>query len=133
MKYFGHQPLDALVTALSTGATRGQKNVRLPRTAQNCAILDILSSYGLIHGWSEHKKDLCVDLRYVHGRPALRAIRRVSKSQKRVYMRARQLDQGSPYWNLNILSTDQGILAHTDAWVSNLGGEHLLEVNGSLS
>lgn len=131
MKYFGHQPLDALVTALSTGATLKQTKVSLPHTAQNSAILSLLSSHGLLHGWIL-EKNLCVaTLRYVDGKSALRTIRRISKSQKRVYLRARQLDQGTPYWNLKVLSTDHGILSHTEAWILNLGGEHLLEVNGS--
>ena len=69
------------------------------------------------------KKNLCVaTLRYVDGNLLCVLFVGSLNLKKRVYLRARQLDQGTPYWNLKVLSTDHGILSHTEAWILNLGG-----------
>jgi len=75
------------------------------------------------------KKDVVVHLRYgADNKSAIRSIKRVSKSGRRVYKKMKNIPLVNQGLGVAILSTSQGLLTDKDARRLNLGGEVVCEI-----
>lgn len=104
-----------------------KENVDVPASNTVKAILEILKKENYIDTFKEieDKKQgiLRVYLKYISAKPAIRKIRRVSKSSLRVYVRRDKVPSVLRGKGLAIISTSRGILTDKEARDAGLGGE----------
>jgi len=74
------------------------------------------------------KKNLVVELKYVEGEPAIRELKRVSKSGLRKYAGVTNLPKHYNGLGVSILSTSKGVMTDFSARQQHVGGEVLCTV-----
>ena len=136
-------PMDILSNALSMllNASRSRRSrVLLPAHAGGNSkrvreVLRLLTNEGYLEGLSpvasssKRQQGVIARLKYnARGEPAIRALFRVSKSSRRVYVGVSALWQPPAGASLLVLSTPQGLRSDRDARRFNVGGEILIGV-----
>jgi small subunit ribosomal protein S8 len=97
-------------------------------------VLNVLKQEGYIIDYSEIESDnqvvrlLKVDLKYYQGEPAIREIKRYSKSGRRVYSALSKLPKSFGGLGVLVLSTSKGVMSDYEARTTHVGGEVLCEV-----
>jgi small subunit ribosomal protein S8 len=74
------------------------------------------------------KKNLIVELKYLDGEPALRELKRVSKSGLRKYSKAAAIPKHYNGLGISIISTSKGVMSDFAARQQQVGGEILCTV-----
>ncbi len=74
------------------------------------------------------KKNLVIELKYLEGEPAIRELKRVSKSGLRKYAKATALPKHYNGLGISILSTSKGVMTDFSARQQQVGGEVLCTV-----
>ena len=74
------------------------------------------------------KKDLVIELKYLDGEPAIRELKRVSKSGLRKYAKAAALPKHYNGLGISIVSTSKGVMTDFAARQQQVGGEILCTV-----
>lgn len=108
-------------------------HVTIPSSRVIESILTILQQKGFIENFKpfkdEAKKFVRVHLKYeAPNKPAIRNLRRISKSSLRVYVSIDDLKRVLNGMGTAILSTSHGIMADDEARKKHVGGEVLCEV-----
>lgn len=108
-------------------------HVTIPSSKIVEAILSILHHKGFIENFKTfqdgHKKFVRVHLKYeAPNKPAIRHLRRISKSSLRIYSGIDDVRRVLNGMGIAILSTSQGIMTDEDARKKHVGGEILCEV-----
>lgn len=109
----------------------GKKNVDLPMTKVNSAILEVLKKENFISDYTteEKKRTINVSLKYDENRkPAITEVKRLSKLSKRIYSGSTEIHSVKNGYGLLVVSTPQGIMSGKDAKENNLGGELMFEI-----
>ncbi len=91
-------------------------------------ILRVLKQEGFIRayknvGENAVAKAFRVYLKYVHKRPAMTQLIRVSKPGKREYRKAKELPRVLSGLGLAIVTTSKGVMSERDAYRQRIGGE----------
>ena len=106
--------------------------VVVPYSNLKAEIARLLEARGYIMSFERKgrkvRKFLEIKLRYDGGRPALTALRRVSKPSRRLYVRRRELRPVRQGFGTAIVSTSKGLMSGEDARKAGLGGEVIAEV-----
>ena len=108
-------------------------HVTIPSSKLVEAILNILQQNGYIDNFKGfqdgHKKFVRVHLKYeAPNQPAIRNLRRISKSSLRIYTGIGDVRRVLNGMGIAILSTSQGIMTDAEARKKHVGGEVLCEV-----
>lgn len=74
------------------------------------------------------KKNLVVELKYIDGEPAMREVKRVSKSGLRKYAKVSNLPKHYNGLGVSIVSTSKGVMTDFSARQQQVGGEVLCTV-----
>jgi len=74
------------------------------------------------------KKSLVIELKYLDGEPAIRELKRVSKSGLRKYAKASALPKHYNGLGISIVSTSKGVMTDFAARQQQVGGEILCTV-----
>ena len=74
------------------------------------------------------KKDLVLELKYIDGEPAVRELKRVSKSGLRKYSKVSALPKHYNGLGISIVSTSKGVMTDFAARQQQVGGEVLCTV-----
>lgn len=74
------------------------------------------------------KKNLVIELKYLDGEPAIRELKRVSKSGLRKYAKADALPKHYNGLGISIVSTSKGVMTDFAARQQQVGGEVLCTV-----
>jgi small subunit ribosomal protein S8 len=74
------------------------------------------------------KKTLVLELKYVEGEPAVRELKRISKSGLRKYSKVDKLKKHYNGLGISILSTSKGVMTDFAARQQHVGGEILCTV-----
>ena len=74
------------------------------------------------------KRTLVIELKYVDGEPAVRELKRVSKSGLRKYSKVGKLQKHYNGLGISILSTSKGVMSDFAARQAHVGGEVLCTV-----
>lgn len=74
------------------------------------------------------KKNLTIELKYIDGEPAIRELKRVSKSGLRKYSKVTNLPKHYNGLGISILSTSKGVMTDFAARQQQVGGEVLCTV-----
>ena len=126
-------PVGDMITRIRNAQMRTSSNVSIPNSKFRVKILEVLkqegyiSSYEILSG-SNNKESLLVDLKYHHGLPVIKEIKRVSKPGRRIYAKASSIPRIQNGLGLAIVSTSIGIMSDNDARAKNVGGEIICRV-----
>jgi len=74
------------------------------------------------------KKNLVIELKYLDGEPAIRELKRVSKSGLRKYAKVAALPKHYNGLGISIVSTSKGVMTDFNARQQQVGGEVLCTV-----
>ena len=126
-------PIGDMITRIRNAQLRALYNVKIPSSKFRAKILDVLKQEGYISNYkllpdSKNKSSLVVDLKYYHGLPVIKEIKRVSRPGRRVYARADSIPKIQNGLGLAIVSTSMGIMSDSDARMKNVGGEIICRV-----
>ena len=127
-------PVGDMITRIRNAQLRALNNVTIPSSKFRTRILDILKQEGYIANYrilsnnKNKKESLLVDLKYSHGVPVIKEIKRVSKPGRRIYAKADSIAKIQNGLGLAIISTSMGIMSDTDAKTKNIGGEIICRV-----
>ena len=106
--------------------------VKMPNSNLLNNICAVLEEEGFIrtHRVEEKdgKKDLVIELKYLDGEPAIRELKRVSKSGLRKYAKAAALPKHYNGLGISIVSTSKGVMTDFAARQQQVGGEILCTV-----
>lgn len=107
--------------------------VTLPASNLLVGIAKVLEEEGFVkaHRVEElegNRRNLVIELKYVEGEPAVREIKRVSKSGLRKYSNVGNLQKHYNGLGISILSTSKGIMSDFTARQEHVGGEVLCTV-----
>lgn len=107
--------------------------VTLPSSNLLVSIANVLEEEGFIktHRVEElegNRRNLVIELKYVEGEPAIRELKRVSKSGLRKYSNVENLQKHYNGLGISILSTSKGVMSDFAARQAHVGGEVLCTV-----
>lgn len=106
--------------------------VNMPYSGLLANICKVLESEGFIRTYRVEeegsKKNLVVELKYIDGEPAVRELKRVSKSGLRKYSPVAKLQKHYNGLGISIVSTSKGVMTDFEARQQNVGGEVLCTV-----
>ncbi len=106
--------------------------VTMPFSGLLVAMCKVLEEEGFIrtHRITEDgaKKSLVIELKYIEGEPAIRELKRVSKSGLRKYSKASALPKHFNGLGISIVSTSKGVITDFSARQQQVGGEILCTV-----
>ena len=127
-------PVGDMITRIRNAQLRALNNVTIPSSKFRTRILDVLKQEGYIANYrilsnnKNRKESLLVDLKYSHGVPVIKEIKRVSKPGRRIYAKADSIAKIQNGLGLAIISTSMGIMSDNDARTKNIGGEIICRV-----
>lgn len=106
--------------------------VTCPASALLVDIIKVLEAEGFVKAHrveeKDNKKDLVIELKYVEGEPAVRELKRVSKSGLRKYTKVAKMPKHYNGLGISILSTSKGVMSDFAARQQHVGGEVLCTV-----
>ena len=125
-------PVADMLTRIRNAHRSGLEMVEMPYSRMKNEIARILKREGYIDDFVTEggaRKSLRVYLKYTEERePAIRGVKRESKSGNRVYASADKLPRVLSGLGIAILSTSSGIMSDKEARGKHLGGEVLCSV-----
>ena len=106
--------------------------VKAPYSGLLVNICKVLEEEGFIraHHVEEDgpKKNLVVELKYIDGEPAIRVLKRISKSGLRKYSKVAKMPKHYNGLGISIVSTSKGVMTDFAARQQHVGGEILCTV-----
>ncbi len=128
-----------MLTSIRNAQRAGHESVTVPSSRLKLAIARILERKGFVEKVEEESAEfqngsrLRIHLRYrrvspTEVDPAIREIRRVSRSGQRSYVRREEIRKVKNGFGLAIVSTSKGVMTGAEAYHSGLGGEYICEV-----
>jgi len=125
-------PISDMLIRIQNGYRATQATVVVPYSRLKEAIARVLEARRYIAGFEKRgrkvRKFLEVKLRYEGSTPALVAVRRISKSSRRSYLKCCEIRPVRQGYGLLIVSTSQGVMSGEEARKAGLGGEAMAEV-----
>lgn len=130
-------PIADMLTRIRNALERRHSEVVMPSSKMRQEICRILKEEGYIEDWQVEEGEsypiLRLRLKYLAEgtriqRPAIQGLRRISRSSRRVFVRASEIPDAHSGLGICILSTSQGIMTGRKARERRLGGELLCEI-----
>lgn len=126
-------PIADMLTRIRNAGTARRTETTMPSSKMLVAIAKILEQEGYIAGWDVREdkpfNKLTVYLKYGSDRkPAIRAIKRISKPGLRVYAARDEIPRVRNGLGVAIVSTSQGVISGQEARRLGIGGEVLCTV-----
>ena len=121
-------PISDMLTRIRNAGMRGQKATQVPYSGVKKEIAEVLAKYGYIRRFEtseigSNKKAMKVFLKYDKGEPAIKGLRRISRSGQRIYSGSQKIQRAGGRKGMIIVSTSKGILPHWEAKKQKAGGE----------
>lgn len=132
-----NDPIADMLTRIRNGLARSLDEVALPSSRLKVDIARILAGEGYIESYTVDEGKpypiLRLKLKYAREgtrvrRPAIRGLRRVSTSSRRVYVGVDEIPNTRGGLGTSVLSTSQGVMTGREARRRRIGGELLYEV-----
>ncbi|MCC6933657.1 MAG: 30S ribosomal protein S8 [Deltaproteobacteria bacterium] len=127
-------PISDLLTRIRNAQTAGHKTVTVPASTKKMQIIQVLLAEGYIESVQQDeddkgKKSFRIVLRYDNcGVPAIRELKRVSKSGRRAYVKVDEIPFYRSGLGTVIVSTSQGMMTGREAKRQNIGGELICSI-----
>lgn len=122
-----------LLTRLRNAYKARLQTVTLPASNLLVDITKVLEEEGFIKAHrveaiENNRRNLVIELKYVEGEPAVRELKRVSKSGLRKYSKVSKMTKHYNGLGISILSTSKGVMSDFSARQQHVGGEVLCTV-----
>ena len=126
-------PISDMLTTIRNGLLLSKEFVCTPSSKLKLNVLKVLQEEGYITSFKENKikkeiKEIKIILSYIHGKPSIKLITRISKPGRRVYSKLKNLPSYFKGYGVTIVSTSKGVMTDKKARISNLSGEILCQV-----
>lgn len=124
-------PIADMLTRIRNGQSARLAYIELYSSKFLTSILKVLKEEGFISDYEvsdEVKPVLKVYLKYMHGKPVIKEIKRESKPGRRVYTSISNLKKFYNGLGIRILSTSKGVMSDHQARKENVGGELICSV-----
>ena len=125
-------PIGDMIARIRNGQMRFLENIQMPGSKIRENILKVLKEQGFISNYTvlsdKSKKNITVNLKYDHGSPVIKEIKRVSKPGRRIYASANSIPKIQNGLGISIVSTSKGVMTDYDARKQNVGGEIICRV-----
>ena len=128
-------PIGDMLTRIRNAQMKQHPTVVIPSSKFKKFLLDAMQREGFISSYEIVKEEgkqfeaLKVNLKYVHGSPVIREIKRISKPGRRIYTRFESLPRVLNGLGISIISTSKGILSDNEARDQKLGGEIICNIS----
>ena len=128
-------PIGDMLTRIRNAQMKEHPTVLIPSSKFKKYVLDamqregFISSYELVKENENSFEEFKVNLKYVHGTPVIREIKRISKPGRRIYTKFESLPRVLNGLGISILSTSKGILSDNEARDQKLGGEIICSIS----
>jgi small subunit ribosomal protein S8 len=126
-------PISDMLTRIRNAQAVRKSEVFVPHSRLKFAIAKILEREGYVVRVEESEQNgrpaLKISLKYQNTRPAIRALRRVSRPGRRLYAKAGELPRVLSDLGLAIVSTPNGLMTNKEARARKLGGEVICEIS----
>jgi small subunit ribosomal protein S8 len=126
-------PIGDMLTRIRNAQIKQHSTVLIPASNFKKQVLDAMEREGFIASYEVVKEsnfeELKVNLKYVHGTPVIREIRRISKPGRRIYSRFESLPRVLNGLGISIISTSKGIFSDNEARDKKLGGEIICNIS----
>ena len=126
-------PIGDMLTRIRNAQMKQHPTVLIPASNFKKQVLDAMEREGFIASYEVVKEsnfeELKVNLKYVHGAPVIREIRRISKPGRRIYSRFESLPRVLNGLGISIISTSKGIFSDNEARDKKLGGEIICNIS----
>ena len=127
-----NDPISDMLTRIRNAGNASHEYVSLPLSKVKEAIAKTLKAEGYITDYTIEgesvKKNLRIQLKYMHKQPVIHEIRRMSLPSCRLYVGMNDIPRICNGLGIVILSTSRGIMSHKSAKRHHLGGELLCSV-----
>jgi small subunit ribosomal protein S8 len=121
-----------MITRIRNGYKAQLATVSAPFSNLLVDICKVLEEEGFIRAHSVvaegNKKNITIELKYLEGEPAIRELKRVSKSGLRKYAKTTNLPKHYNGLGISIVSTSKGVMSDFAARQQQVGGEILCTV-----
>jgi small subunit ribosomal protein S8 len=126
-----------MLTEIRNAQMAGHNEVKIQSSKLKVAIANILKSEGFVDdvridsgekGDSMHIKLKYLDISRSKKTPAIKGIKKVSKSGQRIYIKKTEIRNVKGKFGVGIISTSKGVMTNDEAVKSGLGGEYICEV-----
>jgi small subunit ribosomal protein S8 len=125
-------PIADMLTRIRNAVAVGREDVTMPGSRMKADIARVMKTEGYINDYvmdGDVKKTLTLKLRYTDQlEPAIRGLKRVSKSGLRRYSASADIPRVLDGLGTAILSTSAGVMSDKEARAKNTGGEILCSV-----
>ncbi|HAS81304.1 MAG TPA: 30S ribosomal protein S8 [Verrucomicrobia bacterium] len=125
-------PLSDMLTRIRNAVATGREQVSMPGSKMTAEVARVMKSEGFIRDYlltGDLKKTLTLTLRYDDSlEPAIRGLKRVSKSGLRRYCSVEGLPRVLGGLGIAILSTSAGVMSDKEAKAKHTGGEILCTI-----
>ena len=122
-------PIADMLTRIKNALAARRAQVVLPYSRVKQAIAKVLLESGYIADVRVQEgkpfAQLVIDLKYVHGLPAITNVKRESKPGCRSYVSAADIPQVLGGHGIAVISTSGGMMSGSQARAKNLGGEYI--------
>ncbi len=128
-----NDPIGDLITRIRNGQNVNLAKVTCPSSRLRKDLLNVLATEGYIGGFEENEvrkgvSELNISLRYHHGQPVIKEIKRVSKPGLRQYSSVSELPRVGNGLGVAIVTTSKGVMTDHQARQENVSGEVLCTV-----
>jgi len=121
-------PIADMLTRIRNAHMALHKRVQIPKSKMKLALAEILQNQGYIQDFQELDREIELTLKYVHGRPAVSGLHRLSRPGCRRYVGVEEIPLVQNGLGINVVSTSKGIMDGQRARESRVGGELLCEI-----
>ncbi len=125
-------PISDMLTRIRNAVAIGREQVTMPGSKLKADVARVMKTEGYIRDYrmeGELKKTLTLQLRYSEGmEPAIRGLKRVSKSGLRRYSASADIPRVLDGLGTAILSTSVGVISDKEARIKHTGGEILCSI-----
>lgn len=126
-------PISDMLTRIRNAQAVGHTTVIIPFSKIKFSLAEILAKEKFIKSMTKkgRKKEIEIELIYEDKKnsiPKINEIKRISKSGKREYIKAKDIHPILKGRGINIISTSQGLMKGMTAKKKGLGGEVLCEI-----
>jgi small subunit ribosomal protein S8 len=119
-----------MITQVYNASQVQKESIVLPYSKLKMSILDVLVKAGFIKSAVKKGKKVVkyieITLAYqTDGSPKVRGVKRISKSSKRIYMKASEIRSVKNGYGIMVVSTPKGVVSDETARKEKVGGEAL--------
>ena len=120
-------PIADMLTRIRNGNNAKHKSVEIPASNMKKDLAQMLLDEGYIKGYNvtEDSKQgmITIDLKYVDDQRVISGIKRISRTGRRVYVKADEVPRVLGGLGIAIISTSKGIMTDKEARNEAVGGE----------